>query len=234
MEHDARRRSARRDVLRPGRAGLLLGALALVLVTAGLARADDAVLRLDHDEDFLLVDLVAEDLVDDDVRAALRSGLPARVTVRIELWEERGLLWDRVVLGYRSELRLVHRLLDERYDLFDENGERLLSSPDVEEAVLWVETVRGLPLCALDRLEPGKDYYVAAHIRLDPLTVEEIEDLRRWLRGGLADAEDDRGTLERLSGHLLGVLKSQVGLGDRSRETRSGSFDVEGLPGEEG
>lgn len=200
----------------------------LLVCTAGTALAREAQVAVFRGPDDLLVDVRTDDLVDEDVQRALRSGLPARVRLRMELWARRSVLWDELVIALQTEVRVVFTLLDERFDVLDDAGRLVFTSADVADVVRWLENVRALPLCALDELEPGRKHYVTAELRLDPLTVEEVRDLRRWLRGALTE-EDERSSVERLSGQLLGVVKGKLGLGDRQRSGRSPSFELEEL-----
>ena len=199
-----------------------------LLLLAAPASARDAQVSVFRGEDDLLVDVHTEGLIDDDVQRALRSGLPARVRLRVVLWARRAVLWDEPVTDVQIDLRVVHVLLDDRYDVLDDTGRLVFTSTEVVEVASWVEDTRALPLCALDELDPDRSHYVTTEMRLDPLTIEELRDLRRWLRGALAE-EDDRSSVERLSGQLLGVVKGKLGLGDRRRTGRSANFELDTL-----
>lgn len=172
----------------------------------------------------VLVDVRAPLLFDDDLERSLRSGLPARVRLVVELWNERTGLWDHFVLDHRSEIRVLYDVLDARYDVFDGGGVLLASTSERGEAARWVEEVDGLPLCAIEDLHPEDRYYVSAAIRLQPMTVEEVRDLERWLRGSLEGGDGQGSVLGRVSRQLFGVLKGRVGLGDRGLRGRSGDF----------
>lgn len=205
----------------------------LLLGLATSAVASDAEVRVFRGEDDLLVDVRTTDLVNDDVQRALRSGLPARVRLRMELWARRSVLWDELVLTVQTDLRVVYLLIDERFDVLDDTGRLVFTSPEVEEVARWVEDVRAMPLCAFDEIESDRSHYVTAELRLDPLTVEELRDLRRWLRGAFSE-DDERSSVERLSGQLLGVVKGKLGLGDRRRSGRSADFEWDALEASSG
>lgn len=205
--------------------------LTLLLLLGGIApaRADDVRVDVTARDGQLHVDVRADEVFDDGVERALRSGLPARVTLAVELWRD-GTLWDDFVLEHRSEQRVLYDLLDERFDVIDEFGDVLLRTASADTIARWLEEIDDLPLCSLDDLDRDRSHYVAVSIRLEPLTVEEVRDLERWLSGNLRTAGDD-GMLERVSRQLFGVLKGRVGLGDRDAEGRSDDFrprDVSG------
>lgn len=199
---------------------LLLLALTCVVVSA---QADDLQIDVHAVEGELRIDLRAQDVLDDDVERALRSGLPARVRLTVELWNASGWL-DRFVLDHRSEHRVLFDLLDERYDVIDDRGEVVFRSTRRREIEDWIERLDDLPLCFLDDLETDDGYYVAVEFRVEPLTLEEVRDLERWLRGNLS-ADADESMLSRVSRQLFGVLKGRVGLGDREVRGRSKRFE---------
>ena len=204
-------------------------ALLAVALLVGVAHADDVRVAVSARDGQVRVDLRAESVFDDGVDRSLRSGLPARVGLAVELWRD-GTLWDDLVLEHRSEHRVLFDLLDERYDVIDDLGEVVLSTTSADSVARWLQRIEGLPLCAVEELDDERDHYVAVTIRLEPLTVAEVRDLERWLRGNL-HAGGDRNLLERVSGQLLGVLKGRVGLGNRDVTGRSRDFrrtDLEG------
>lgn len=200
----------------------------LIMSLAASAAAADAEVEVFVGDDDLLVDVRTTDLVNDDVQRALRSGLPARVRLRVELWARRSVLWDELVLTVQTDLRVVYLLIDERFDVLDDTGQLVFTSADAEDVARWVGSVHALPLCALDEVESNRSHYVTAELRLDPLTVEELRDLRRWLRGAFSE-DGERSSVERLSGQLLGVVKGKLGLGDRRRRGRSADFELDAL-----
>lgn len=201
--------------------------LCLALVVATPVAASELEVEARAVDGQVLVDVHAGSLFDDDLERSLRSGLPARVRLVVELWNERAALWDHFVLDHRSEVRVLYDVLDARYDVFDGGGALLASTAERDEAARWVEEVEGLPLCAVDALDPDERYYVSAEVRLQPMTVEEVRDLERWLRGSLEGGDGEGSVLGRVSRQLFGVLKGRVGLGDRGLRGRSDDFRPE-------
>lgn len=178
----------------------------------------------------LVVDVRVEDLLDAPVREALRSGLPARIQLRVEAWRHRSRLWDvqveEAILGYRVRFDV----LDEEYQIFDEGGRRLAAVTTPEEVEAWVGVETGFDLLPVEELETGLRYYVVAEAQLSPLSVEEMRDLQEWVRGNL------RGGRSRLTGvseQILGILRNTMGLGERRGLGRTAPFsssDLERTP----
>lgn len=204
-------------------AALLVGLLAGLC--ASPTAAQEAHLRVHRDDDQLLVDWTLRAVFDPDVEASLRSGLPARLRLSVELWQHRSTLWDRHVLTQILDYRILFDLLDERFEVIDEDGERVLSRSDLVEIEDALGREADFPLCPLDEISSDRRFYVVLDLRLEPLSVEEIRDLERWLQGSLGSHSERRG-LSGFSRHLVGVLKSQVGLGEKRTVIRTPGFRV--------
>ena len=148
---------------------------------------------------------------------ALRQGFPARFTIRVGLWrdgrfldsEERSATWENVVL------------LDPvagRYELVrsTEGVERFTALEGLDEAL-------GIPASVeLPPDQPDARYYFVASVEMATLSVSEVEEIERWLRGDLGRAVTERGDV----GNALGrgarlVLVRLSGLPNRRLETRT-------------
>jgi hypothetical protein len=160
----------------------------------------------------------AQHLMADGVAAgALRQGFSARFTVRVGLWrdgrfvdrEERSVAWENVVL------------LDPiaaRYELIRSTG-------DVERftSLARLDTALALPaMVELAPSQPDARYYFVASVEMTTLSVSEVEEVERWLRGDLGRAVTERGDV----GSALGrgarlVLVRLSGLPSRRLETRT-------------
>jgi hypothetical protein len=159
-----------------------------------------------------------ERLMADGVAAgALRQGFSARFAYRVGLWrdgrlldrEERSAAWENVVL------------LDPvagRYELIRGTGgvERFASLDGLDTALAVPAMVELAPA------QPDARYYVVAAVEMTMLSVSEVEEIERWLRGDLGRAVTERGDI----GDALGrgarlVLVRLSGLPTRRLETRT-------------
>jgi hypothetical protein len=177
--------------------------------------------------DWLLAEVRADGLFDSEILDALHSGLPARLRYQIELWRARSSLWDQLVYSERFEYRIHYDVLAERYRIFEADGAAILESGSLAEIqdLLSHEEVE---LQGLEELDENRRYYAAVEIRWEPLSIEEIRDLERWLRGSVS-SRDKEGGIAGISGHLIGILRNEVGLGGRSTRGRSRDFEPDSL-----
>ena len=198
---------------------LLLG----VLVCQAMAEVS---LAVSAEDGTVYVDARATGLFGPDLEEALRSGLPARVRIELVLWERRSGIWAREVVRGSWGVSVVFDLLDESYSVLDAGGDTILETGDLGEVEEFVAGVELWPLCSVDELEGSRRHYLGAKFGVEPLSVEEVRDLERWLSGSVRQ----RDRLRDVPGQLVGILRSRFGLGERSERGRSEDFIPLELP----
>lgn len=158
-------------------------------------------------------------LRDPALRDALQSGLPLRFRFRMELWRREGV--DRLVQAQENERAMLRSPLNEGYTLEDGRTERLYASLAQTEAAL--ERAFQPPLRPTAR---GRYYYIAT-LNVETLSLSDLEELRRWLRGEARPAVAGRKPVGRAVEHgLRRFFVRLLGLPTRSYEVRTGIFDV--------
>jgi hypothetical protein len=201
--------------------------LALAALMAGPAVARAAVdVAVSAEDGTVYVDARFTGAFDEDLDAALRSGLPARVAVELVLWEERTGLWDREAARGAWEVRVVFDVVEEVYRVFDERGGTLLEAVDLAGVEEFVAGIELWPLCDFEDIDPDRDHYLGLSLTIEPLTIDEVRDLERWLRGNVREG----GRLRDVPGQLVGVLRSRLGLGTQTERGRSAEFRPAALP----
>lgn len=165
-------------------------------------------------------------VADPRLEQVLSSGLPLRLTVRAELWR------DRFVDGLADQESwravLVYEPLEGRYRL------RISSSPAAERSFRSLEEA-GAALQHPVRLRlrperPGRYYYLAT-LEVETLSLSDLEELRRWLRGELGPAvSGEREPESALATGLQRLLIRVLGLPNRRFEVRTATFQVGGPP----
>ena len=107
---------------------------------------------------------------------ALRSNLPLRFHFRVELWRRGGGV-DRLVTARENGRAMLRAPLDEGYTLDDGRTQRAFATLAECEAAL--ERAFQPPIRPPG---PGRYYYIAV-MNVETLSMSDLEELRRWLRG---------------------------------------------------
>lgn len=163
-------------------------------------------------------------LMDDGIfDAALHNGFPVRYHFRLELWKdqrvfdklERDVAWDA--------LARLDPLTGE-YSLIRSGGteETFTTVEAMGQALSTAFTVDLLP----EASSRGHRYYYVASLEIESLSLSELEEVERWLRGDLGRAISRRGDV----GDALGrgarrLLIRFSGLPRRKLEARTDTFD---------
>jgi hypothetical protein len=157
-------------------------------------------------------------LAAEGVRSSLESGLPVRIRIVTELWRVR--TFD--ALEGRHEWRATVRLdpLTARY-LLESPGGEIVEVRSVEEARSALQA-RIAPPLRPDR--EGRFYYLA-RIEVETISLSDLEELRRWLRGDLGTSvgrQQDVGSA--LGRGFRRLLVRALGLPVQRFETRTATF----------
>lgn len=173
-------------------------------------------------------------LNDGGLRRALQSGLPLRVHLDVELWKDR--FFDSQEGRAEWRATVVYEPLGETYrvETSADSAVRVVASLDDAGRVLRRRFE--LPLRPPDE---GKYYYQGV-LEVETLSLSDLEELQRWLRGDLGPAVSGRDPVEnavekgmrRLVVRMLGLparryrIRTEVfrfgGEGATSQSVRSG------------
>lgn len=160
-------------------------------------------------------------LEDGGLRSALHSGLPVRIQVRVELWRDG--FFDRQEAGDLWRASVVHDAVTRSYLVRVGSGDA--------EAVSSLE-LAGLLLDASFEppVTPARSarYYYVAEVELETLSLSDLRELSRWLKGDLTAAvRGEEGPQSALSRGLRRVVVRTLGLPARRERLRTPSFTWE-------
>jgi len=160
-------------------------------------------------------------LADGVFEGALRNGFPVRLGFRLELWQNRFLVdrlageaaWDAVIV--LDPVAGVYQLV--------RGGETVESFRDL--ASLAAALVIPYTVDLRPPSGGGSTFYYIASLRVESLSVSDLEDVERWLRGDLGRAITRSGDVGSAfsRGARLALIRLS-GLPHRSLEARTPSF----------
>lgn len=158
-------------------------------------------------------------LRDRELREALSSGLPVRLHFRVELWRNDAL--DRLEGAQEISLAVLRNALDDGYVLEDGRVQRTLASIGAVEAAIQVAFAP-----TLRPRSRGRFYYLAT-LDVETLSMSDLDDLRRWLRGDARPAvAGDKPVGRAVERGVRRVFVRMLGLPARQWRARSAEFRV--------
>ena len=164
-------------------------------------------------------------LADDALEDAARSGLPLRLRSRVELWRDG--FFDSLEGSQGRTWVLLYEPLDDTFIVRTHSGpEEVQRFATFDEARAAVEGVHPL---GLRPMRTGRYYYTAI-LELETLSLSDLEELERWLKGELQPAVSGDGSLPGAVGTGVKRLFIRVlGLPARRYEARSEWFRIESI-----
>lgn len=126
-------------------------------------------------------------LADRNLHELLQNGFPARLHYRLELWSAGG-LFDNLVSQTDWDVIVTYQPLERRYTATRIEGERAtpLGSADRLEPI---EAALSRPFRPTFRPPNRRDrYYYVATLDVEMLSVNDLDEVQRWLRGELSPA----------------------------------------------
>jgi hypothetical protein len=158
-------------------------------------------------------------LDDRSLEDAARAGLPIRLRLRVELW--RSGFFDRLVGSENWTGVVLFDPLAERFTVRAPDSEAMLVATNWPSARLLME--RALPAAIRPR-EAGRHYFTAS-LEVETLSLTDLEELQRWLRGELQPAVSGEGSVPAAVGTgLRRLLVRLLRLPVRRYEARSPIF----------
>ena len=167
----------------PGRASALLLALSLVVASPASAQRRPVLEVAPPPATGFGATVSATNLfADADIRDLIRSGFPASLHFRLELWRTGG-LFDDLERGMEWEMIVAYDPSTQRYGVVRRQGRRiddLGNFATLTSAQAVIE--RPVRTTLIPEREGARYYYVLA-LDIEALSVSDMDELERWLRG---------------------------------------------------
>lgn len=214
-----------------GRASLLTALLLLALVVPSAQAFQLTAIRPARDaNNQLWVELRLEEPIEPRVARSLGRGMPATLTLHAELWRRRNGWFDRMERAADASFRL-------RYDVWsglwrlDRPGGVSLSVHTLDSLQTALERTLVLPVASLDRIPAQVPCYVVVSAALQPLNVEDVEEVEGWLSGEVREKQHSGfGILTGLPRSLFEAARNFAGFGDERSRLISTDFTPANLP----
>lgn len=202
---------------------LRLALVAALVVPGGLASQEAAPLELvvaprrTSLVSFRLGDILREG----SLQEALEAGLPLRIVVAVELWQDKFFDDQEGRTDWRATV--VHDPLSGEFRLRTSEPQATDETlASLEETRLQLQrTVR----LSLRPAEEGRFYYTGS-MEVQTFSASDLEELQRWLRGDLAPAVAGEGDMDDALGEgMRRLLVRLLGLPTQRYRTRTPTFE---------
>jgi len=148
----------------------------------------------------IVMRLQTGEIFTDKVVKFLSRGFTVRVDYSIELWQSRGLWFDRLYSQKNISYQIDFEPIEKRYvcKRFQE-GSQVVSKTDkqLDKLIKWI-THPDIPLIfvPVEQLDPESSYYYNIGVLVATLTAENVKDLQKWM-GEFGEQEEQTSSFAR-------------------------------------
>ena len=170
-----------------------------------------------------------KDFITKDVLEGLQKGMTAAVEFQIQLWRARRNWIDQLVTDKSMRMRIVYDNWEKRYIVSTQQDEDIRMNEDGVQR--FCSELVEYELEPLSSFRPDKQYYIGVRAVLQPLSIENIQGIKRWLTGEVKDLnpkaiKSTKSAGKKAGDWLLDVVLNLTGFGDRLIEGKSRPFTV--------
>ncbi len=202
--------------------------------TAQEARVVIDSLRLEANA--LYVDFHADSLLTAALLNGMQRGLTSAAQFRVQLWRKRSRWFGSTFLAERHyEVKSTYDAWEKKYVIVTA-GERRLTS-NLALVRRWWELHHGVALAEAKQLQPDRRYFVTIELIVEPVSKENLNEIRGWLAGEVKTpaqhdstqpppADSAAARPNRVSERLLNLIVNLTGFGKQVVTVPSGVFSV--------
>ncbi|HEV2104181.1 MAG TPA: DUF4390 domain-containing protein, partial [Candidatus Eisenbacteria bacterium] len=164
------------------------------------------------------------------VEESLARGMPATLQLHAELWRRRTAWFDRMEQAFDASMRLRYDVWTNAW-LLERAGARPLVTGTLDSLELALARPIALPVATLGRLPPDARCYVVVTATLQPLKVEDVEEVEGWLSGEVQEkSHAGFGVITGLPRSLFDAVRNFAGFGDLRARIQTPDFTPATLP----
>lgn len=198
----------------------------LVVCPGGVSAqgGDDRAVALSVDDSTGVLSVRIGDILRDrGLTDALHSGLPLRILFEVELWQDRFFDSQRGADEWRATI--LYEPLDRTYQIETTESATPIVATSLSEAGRVLS--RAFTVSVRPRGEGS--YYYDGQLVVETLSLSDLEELQRWLRGNLGPAATGEGTGEDAMGSgVRRIVVRMLGLPARRFNVRTPTFEIGG------
>ena len=156
------------------------------------------------------------------------EGLPATLTLIVDLWRVRSGWWDSLMRSSVQRYRFRTDLLTDGYRV--QNPDRtVVIVEDFAALRAHLGRTHEVSLALPDAFPEGARFYLSVKALLEPIRVEDLEEVDAWLSGDVTEGRGGGG-LFGIPKAVAGLIVDVSGLGDRNAVGRSPVFQPNPKP----
>lgn len=175
----------------------------------------------------IIVSLHIDDMFDEQIIQGLRKGMTAAVEYRVQIWHDKRRWVKSIILERYKRIKINFDQWEKKFRVTykgDEN--RLFEESDL---IQYCRELKDFTIGDADLLSKDEHYRVMTLVRISPMSVENITELKHWLSGEAENLDTDdlrvsKSPIKKTGDWLLRIMIDLTGFGDRMITGKSPAF----------
>jgi hypothetical protein len=209
-----------------------IAVLCLGLVFPAFMRAGQKPFRFESvqiESDSLRMDFIVDSLFNREVFRGLKKGMTAGLEYQVQLWEKRSGWFDMVIAEAGMRMKIGYDNWERKFTVM--HSDRTLLFMNEEDAGRHCSRLIRFRITGKNQLKPARAYRIFVRVLFQPMSIENVEEIRRWLSGKADDLnaksiKRSKSPLKSAGDWLLGFVVNVSGFGDREFTAESAEFTV--------
>ena len=177
----------------------------------------------------LLLDFSVHNLITNEMVTGLQKGMTTAIEYDIQLWKKRSKWIDNLIAEKRLRIKIHYDTWEKRFVFMTPNTESQTIS--AEEISHRCSEFTDFEMASAGDLETGSTYIIAIKIVIHPISVENIQEIKNWLKGEARELipkaiKDNRSAGKKVGDFVMGVLLNLTGFGDKIITAKSPTFTL--------
>ncbi|HHS12696.1 MAG TPA: DUF4390 domain-containing protein [bacterium] len=211
------------------RKSFLIGLLIVVPIRLDAKEQNIRLSEISLSRDTVYISAETANLFSPRVLDGLRRGMTAAVEYHIQCWKDRRYWINQLTTEKSVRMKVHYDSWDKRYGLTTRSGQIML---DEKEMIERCSRLTWFPLVAFSDLDPNARYTVGIRLIVQPMTMDNYEEIRRWLTGEAREISPksltEKESSEKIGGWFLGMVLNLTGFGEQISTNRRTFYTVQG------
>jgi len=179
------------------------------------------------EENMLVADFQRDQIIDPETLKGLKKGLTATVEYQVQLWRDDSRILKHLVTEKRLRLKIDYDNWERKYRMASKSDNPVFLSE--ESLKKRCDERLDLQIYTAKKLEDQATYHLTMHVIVQPMTVENVEEVRKWLAGEVDDfstnsIQKTKSPFKKVGGWVLGLIVNLTGFGERVYDLNGPAF----------
>ena len=176
------------------------------------------------------MDFSVDSVFNREIFRGLKKGMTAGLEYQIQLWEKRRGWFDMAVAECGVRMKIGYDNWDRKFTVMQ--LDQTTRFADEEDAGRHCSRLIRFRIAGKDQLKPERTYRIFVRAVFQPMSIENVQEIRRWLSGKADDInaksiKRSKSPLKSAGDWLLGFVVDVSGFGDREFTAESPEFALE-------